>query len=111
MLREKARHRPEGSSCLEMGGACYHLTPFFQAHEDSEKLREIVLPMEQEIEELKAKLLRAEELIQEIQVRGRPGGTAGRGGTAGPWPPSLLPDPSPRDVPGTPLPCTAPRSC
>ncbi|XP_017498440.1 rab GTPase-binding effector protein 2 isoform X1 [Manis javanica] len=38
-----------------------------KAHEDSEKLREIVLPMEQEIEELKAKLLRAEELIQEIQ--------------------------------------------
>ncbi|ELK10910.1 Rab GTPase-binding effector protein 2 [Pteropus alecto] len=40
-----------------------------KAHEDSEKLREIVLPMEQEIEELKAKLLRAEELIQEIQRR------------------------------------------
>uniref|UniRef100_A0A8C9PHH7 Rab GTPase-binding effector protein 2 n=1 Tax=Spermophilus dauricus TaxID=99837 RepID=A0A8C9PHH7_SPEDA len=29
-----------------------------KAHEDSEKLREIVLPMEQEIEELKAKLLK-----------------------------------------------------
>uniref|UniRef100_A0A8C8XD60 Rab GTPase-binding effector protein 2 n=1 Tax=Panthera leo TaxID=9689 RepID=A0A8C8XD60_PANLE len=43
-----------------------------KAHEDSEKLREIVLPMEQEIEELKAKLLRAEELIQEIQRRPRP---------------------------------------
>ncbi|XP_036682407.1 rab GTPase-binding effector protein 2 isoform X2 [Balaenoptera musculus] len=42
-----------------------------EAHEDSEKLREIVLPMEQEIEELKAKLLRAEELIQEIQRRPR----------------------------------------
>nr|XP_031288855.1 rab GTPase-binding effector protein 2 isoform X4 [Camelus dromedarius] len=40
-----------------------------KAHEDSEKLREIVLPMEQEIEELKAKLLKAEELIQEIQRR------------------------------------------
>lgn len=40
-----------------------------KAHEDSEKLREIVLPMEQEIEELKAKLLKAEELIQEIQQR------------------------------------------
>ncbi|XP_006896631.1 PREDICTED: rab GTPase-binding effector protein 2 [Elephantulus edwardii] len=40
-----------------------------KAHEDSEKLREIVLPMEQEIEELKEKLLRAEELIQEIQRR------------------------------------------
>ncbi|NP_001127288.1 rab GTPase-binding effector protein 2 isoform X1 [Pongo pygmaeus] len=40
-----------------------------KAHEDSEKLREIVLPMEKEIEELKAKLLRAEELIQEIQRR------------------------------------------
>ncbi|XP_056661505.1 rab GTPase-binding effector protein 2 isoform X2 [Monodelphis domestica] len=38
-----------------------------KAHEDSEKLREIVLPMEQEIAELKGKLLRAEELIQEIQ--------------------------------------------
>ncbi|XP_073915326.1 rab GTPase-binding effector protein 2 isoform X2 [Castor canadensis] len=43
-----------------------------KAHEDSEKLREIVLPMEQEIQELKAKLLRAEELIQEIQRRPRP---------------------------------------
>ncbi|XP_058142123.1 rab GTPase-binding effector protein 2 isoform X2 [Dasypus novemcinctus] len=42
-----------------------------KAHEDSQKLREIVLPMEQEIEELKAKLLRAEELIQEIQRRPR----------------------------------------
>lgn len=40
-----------------------------KAHEDSEKLREIVLPMEQEIAELKVKLLRAEELIQEIQRR------------------------------------------
>ncbi|XP_052567924.1 rab GTPase-binding effector protein 2 isoform X1 [Peromyscus californicus insignis] len=40
-----------------------------KAHEDSEKLREIVLPMEQEIAELKLKLLRAEELIQEIQRR------------------------------------------
>ncbi|XP_023596779.1 rab GTPase-binding effector protein 2 [Trichechus manatus latirostris] len=40
-----------------------------KAHEDSEKLREIVLPMEQEIEELKEKLLRAEKLIQEIQRR------------------------------------------
>uniref|UniRef100_A0A8C5KCH8 Rab GTPase-binding effector protein 2 n=1 Tax=Jaculus jaculus TaxID=51337 RepID=A0A8C5KCH8_JACJA len=40
-----------------------------KAHEDSEKLREIVLPMEREIAELKAKLLRAEELIQEIQRR------------------------------------------
>ncbi|XP_044512750.1 rab GTPase-binding effector protein 2 isoform X3 [Gracilinanus agilis] len=44
-----------------------------KAHEDSEKLREIVLPMEQEIAELKGKLLRAEELIQEIQgSQGRP---------------------------------------
>ncbi|XP_069860363.1 rab GTPase-binding effector protein 2-like [Dipodomys merriami] len=42
-----------------------------KAHEDSEKLREIVLPMEQEIQELKAKLLKAEELIQEIQRRPR----------------------------------------
>ncbi|XP_028620132.1 rab GTPase-binding effector protein 2 isoform X3 [Grammomys surdaster] len=42
-----------------------------KAHEDSEKLREIVLPMEQEIAELKVKLLRAEELIQEIQRRPR----------------------------------------
>ncbi|XP_051001174.1 rab GTPase-binding effector protein 2 isoform X2 [Acomys russatus] len=42
-----------------------------KAHEDSEKLREIVVPMEQEIAELKVKLLRAEELIQEIQRRPR----------------------------------------
>lgn len=54
-----------------------------------------MLPMEQEIEELKAKLLRAEELIQEIQVRGRPGGTEGGRGVVGPWPPSVFPDPLP----------------
>lgn len=42
-----------------------------KAHEDSEKLREIVLPMEQEIAELKGKLLRAEGLILEIQRRPR----------------------------------------
>ncbi|XP_062036479.1 rab GTPase-binding effector protein 2 [Lepus europaeus] len=53
-----------------------------KAHEDSEKLREIVLPMEQEIQELKAKLLRAEQLIQEIQRRPR-------------QPPPLARDPSP----------------
>lgn len=47
--------------------------PSLQAHEDSEKLREIVVPMEQEIAELKVKLLRAEELIQEMQVRGSQG--------------------------------------
>lgn len=40
-----------------------------KAHEDAQKLREIVLPMEQEIAELKAKLLRAEALILEIQGR------------------------------------------
>lgn len=68
--------------------------PFLQAHEDSEKLREIVLPMEQEIEELKAKLLRAEELIQEIQVRGGQGALReeGRCRTLSP---SLFPDPLP----------------
>lgn len=53
-----------------MEGLSLPNAPSFQAHEDSEKLREIVLPMEQEIAELKLKLLRAEELIQEIQVRG-----------------------------------------
>lgn len=53
------------------GGAVTAQCPSLQAHEDSEKLREIVLPMEQEIAELKGKLLRAEELIQEIQVRRR----------------------------------------
>ncbi|EDL17356.1 rabaptin, RAB GTPase binding effector protein 2, isoform CRA_e [Mus musculus] len=47
------------------------MPPSLQAHEDSEKLREIVLPMEQEITELKGKLQRAEELIQEIQRRPR----------------------------------------
>ncbi|EHB11841.1 Rab GTPase-binding effector protein 2 [Heterocephalus glaber] len=40
-----------------------------KAHEDAEKLREIVVPMEQEITELKAKLLRAEALILETQGR------------------------------------------
>lgn len=76
------------------GGCCY-LTPFLQAHEDSEKLREIVLPMEQEIEELKAKLLRAEELIQEIQVRGRPGGGCGERGRRRTLAPQPLPCPFP----------------
>lgn len=69
--------------------------PFLQAHEDSEKLREIVLPMEQEIEELKAKLLRAEELIQEIQVRGRPGGCCGKRGRRRTPAPQPLPCPFP----------------
>ncbi|XP_072454499.1 rab GTPase-binding effector protein 2 isoform X5 [Notamacropus eugenii] len=54
-LRMKNKHNKEFKKRLDM------------AHEDSEKLREIVLPMEQEIAELKGKLLRAEELIQEIQ--------------------------------------------
>lgn len=58
--------------------------PSLQAHEDSEKLREIVVPMEQEIAELKVKLLRAEELIQEMQVRGR-GAAQGRDGRRGAW--------------------------
>nr|XP_033803056.1 rab GTPase-binding effector protein 2 isoform X2 [Geotrypetes seraphini] len=38
-----------------------------KAHEDAEKLREIVLPMEQEIAALRKKLTRAEGLIQEFQ--------------------------------------------
>ncbi|XP_030065844.1 rab GTPase-binding effector protein 2 isoform X1 [Microcaecilia unicolor] len=38
-----------------------------KAHEDAEKLREIVLPMEQEIAALRKKLTRAEGLIQELQ--------------------------------------------
>ena len=88
--------------------------PLLQAHEDSEKLREIVLPMEQEIEELKAKLLRAEELIQEIQVRGWPGGAeGGRGaggspGGAGAWLPRPESPPGPiilvSPSPASPLP-------
>lgn len=45
--------------------------------------------MEQEIAELKAKLLKAEELIQEIQVRGSPG-TEGVGRTLQRPGPSLL---------------------
>lgn len=89
MLEKKALNRPEGPCSWEQGLLLPN-HPFLQAHEDSEKLREIVLPMEQEIEELKAKLLRAEELIQEIQVRGWPRGTEGRRGTAAPWPPSLF---------------------
>lgn len=66
-----------------------------QAHEDSEKLREIVLPMEQEIAELKAKLLRAEELILEIQVKGQPGNEERERALPDPGPPasSLLPFP------------------
>ena len=93
MLGGKALNSPEGPAVGRGDSHCP--TPLPQAHEDSEKLREIVLPMEQEIEELKAKLLRAEELIQEIQVRGWPGGAEGRRGATGPWPPSLFPVPSP----------------
>ncbi|KAK2097780.1 Rab GTPase-binding effector protein 2 [Saguinus oedipus] len=65
---EKQMEKAWGSSNRE-GEAIAAKPASLQAHEDSEKLREIVLPMEQEIEELKAKLLRAEELIQEIQRR------------------------------------------
>lgn len=68
MLGQKALNELEGS-CRQYGVSCQAPPTLLQAHEDSEKLREIVLPMEQEIEELKAKLLRAEELIQEIQRR------------------------------------------
>lgn len=61
--------------------------------------------MEQEIEELKAKLLRAEELIQEIQVRRWPGGAEGGRGAAGPRPLSLFPcPPSPETAPESPFP-------
>ncbi|XP_048374336.1 rab GTPase-binding effector protein 2 isoform X2 [Sphaerodactylus townsendi] len=38
-----------------------------KAQEDTERLRAIVLPMEQEIDELKGKLARAEGLVQELQ--------------------------------------------
>lgn len=38
-----------------------------QAQEDTQRLRAIVLPMEQEIAELKAKLAHAESLVQELQ--------------------------------------------
>jgi hypothetical protein len=61
------------------------MPPSLQAHEDSEKLREIVLPMEQEITELKGKLQRAEELIQEIQVRASRR-CRGKEGCPGRWP-------------------------
>lgn len=110
MLGQKALNELEGS-CRQYGVSCQAPLTLLQAHEDSEKLREIVLPMEQEIEELKAKLLRAEELIQEIQVRGRPGGAEGRRGAAGPLAPQPLLSPFPRDVPSIPLPCTILWSC
>ncbi|XP_015281303.1 PREDICTED: rab GTPase-binding effector protein 2 isoform X3 [Gekko japonicus] len=38
-----------------------------KAQEDTERLRAIVLPMEQEIEELKGKLVRAEGLVRDLQ--------------------------------------------
>lgn len=60
--------------------------------------------MEKEIEELKAKLLRAEELIQEIQVRARPGG-AGEGGVPeDPGPPASSLPPSLETSPACPFP-------
>ncbi|XP_062813287.1 rab GTPase-binding effector protein 2 [Anolis carolinensis] len=42
-----------------------------KAQEDTQRLRAIVLPMEQEIAELKAKLARAEGLVQELQSEQR----------------------------------------
>lgn len=95
VLGGKTLDRPEAPAVGRTACHCPTPLPLPQAHEDSEKLREIVLPMEQEIEELKAKLLRAEELIQEIQVRGWPGGAEGGRGAAGPQPLSLFPAPSP----------------
>lgn len=71
--------------------------------------------MEQEIAELKVKLLRAEELIQEIQVRGSQGCGGKNGGSVGGVPgtlaPSLLPATFPRDDQGSLPPCMALRSC
>lgn len=66
MLGQKALNELEGS-CRQYGVSCQAPPTLLQAHEDSEKLREIVLPMEQEIEELKAKLLRAEGAAKSCQ--------------------------------------------
>lgn len=93
------------------GGAVTAQCPSLQAHEDSEKLREIVLPMEQEIAELKGKLLRAEELIQEIQVRRGDIGALREGGVSETLASSLFPAMFPRDDQGNLPPCTAPPSC
>ncbi|XP_054850737.1 rab GTPase-binding effector protein 2 [Eublepharis macularius] len=62
-----------------------------KAQEDTERLRAIVLPMEQEIDELKGKLARAEGLVQELQ---------GEQGCIFSSSESLLPDPVPPDGPG-----------
>ncbi|XP_061446185.1 rab GTPase-binding effector protein 2 [Rhineura floridana] len=64
-----------------------------KAQEDTQRLRAIVLPMEQEISELKAKLAHAEGLVQELQVEQRSLCSSAE---------SLLADPEavPSDVPG-----------
>lgn len=40
----------------------------FQAQEDAEKLRSVVMPMEQEIAALKAKLSSAEDRVKELEA-------------------------------------------
>lgn len=40
----------------------------FQAQEDAEKLRSVVMPMEHEIAALKAKLTSAEERVKELEA-------------------------------------------
>ncbi|KAM6452331.1 rab GTPase-binding effector protein 2 isoform 1-T1 [Liasis olivaceus] len=64
-----------------------------KAQEDTQRLRAIVLPMEQEIAELKAKLAHAESLVQELQ---------GEEHSLCSSPESLLVDPEtvPADLPG-----------
>nr|XP_056720253.1 rab GTPase-binding effector protein 2 [Euleptes europaea] len=62
-----------------------------KAQEDTERLRAIVLPMEQEINELKGKLARAEGLVQELQ--GEQGGLFSSSE-------SLVTDPVPPEGPG-----------
>lgn len=41
---------------------------FLKAQEDAEKLRSVVMPMEQEIAALKAKLTTAEDRVKELEA-------------------------------------------
>lgn len=41
---------------------------FLKAQEDAEKLRSVVMPMEQEIAALKAKLVSAEDRVKELEA-------------------------------------------
>lgn len=51
-----------------VSGLSLKMGRLFQAQEDAEKLRSVVMPMEQEIAALKAKLSSAEDRVKELEA-------------------------------------------